>query len=322
MNVGFYGVRGSTPCCSADSHRYGGNTSCVVLTDAGREPLVLDLGTGLRFYGQACENGQFEGTALVSHLHWDHVQGLPFFGPGLAGGSKMTVYAPASEDYPTARAAFDAFMNPPFFPVGLDALAGEFDIRDAPVGAFESGGWTVRCGEVPHVGRTLGFRVSNGEYSLAYIPDHQQPGPNATDIDPSVRELCADVDVLIHDAQFDDEEFAKKPDWGHCTWRYAVHVACEVGAKCLVLFHHDPSHNDERVDGLLAAARDEAARRGGPEVLAAAERMFISLAAGGRTTTASADKVVTSNGPTEVACDLSAMDNGVQAVVPLAPAAP
>ena len=277
MLVSFFGVRGSTPCCSDELHRYGGNTSCVVLEAPDEDPLILDLGTGLRFFGITRKSGDpFRGTALVSHLHWDHVQGLPFFAPVLAVGAALDIFAPSENDR-SARAAFDTFMAPPFFPVGIDALPGKIRVMDMPGHRFAVGGWEVEARMVPHVGKTFGFRISKGGRSVAYIPDHQQPGSRATHVDPEVLALCAGVDLLIHDAQFDDDEFELKSDWGHCTVAYAVRVAAEAGAKSLALFHHDPSHTDARIDDLHAGARALGTRIGMFDIIAAAEGMAISL---------------------------------------------
>lgn len=278
MKISFYGVRGSTPCCAPELQRYGGNTSCVVVESGARSPLILDLGTGLRFFGQRSRDGQpFRGTALVSHLHWDHVQGLPFFAPVLAMGAELDVYAPAC-DGRSAREAFDQFMAPPFFPVGLEALPGRITIHDTPEARFEVDGWSVTGLEVPHVGRTLGYRISDGVHTIAYIPDHQQPELGSTTVAPNVVELAEDVDVLIHDAQFDDAAFVLKPDWGHCTVSYAVEVAAAASVSTLALFHHDPSHDDGRVDRLAAEARELGAARGVHDVIAAAEGSAIDLA--------------------------------------------
>lgn len=281
MNVNFYGVRGSTPCCSPELHRYGGNTSCVVLEHPGQDPVVLDLGTGLRFYGLSEQVPRpFRGTALVSHLHWDHVQGLPFFAPVLAAGASLDIYAPAEagpQGRRSAREAFDLFMGPPYFPVGLDALPGEIAIHDIPERTFSVGGWKVTALAVPHVGLTYGFRIEIDGRSVVYIPDHQQPGEDATEVAESVIELASGADLLIHDAQFDDAEFRSKSDWGHCTVSYAVRVAAEAQVSTLALFHHDPAHPDDQLDRLLAGAQSLGRRLGVSDVIAAAEGSVVSL---------------------------------------------
>jgi ribonuclease BN (tRNA processing enzyme) len=275
--ITFYGVRGSTPCACDSVARYGGNTSCVVITSDDHDPVILDLGTGLRFYGLDHPFDQpFRGTALLTHLHWDHVQGIPFFSPLLVEGASLSVYGPPQEVEDLA-AAVRRFVRPPYFPVGIDDLPGEITFHDAPIGTFELDGCTVEAAWVPHVGPTLGFRVTTGGVTIAYVSDHQQPGLGATEVDPAVLDLCQGADVLVHDAQFDDLEFSMRSDWGHCTADYAVEVAAQAEVRTLVLFHHDPAHTDLRVDELLAGARRLADERGVEQVLAASEGLCLQV---------------------------------------------
>ncbi len=277
--ITFYGVRGSTPCACDSVARYGGNTSCVVLTSDAHDPVILDLGTGLRFYGLDHPfDRPFRGTALLTHLHWDHVQGIPFFSPLLVDGASLDVYGP-SQEVEDLESAVRRFVRPPYFPVGIDDLPGEITFHDAPVGEFQIDGCTVEAAWVPHVGPTLGYRVTSAGVSVAYVSDHQQPGLGSTEVDPAVLDLCHGVDVLIHDAQFDDLEFSMRSDWGHCTVDYAVEVAARAGARTLVLFHHDPSHTDLRIDELLAGARRLAEERGVEQVLAASEGLRLEVEA-------------------------------------------
>lgn len=277
LNVAFYGVRGSTPVSGPDVLRYGGNTSCVVLTGPTIDPIVLDLGTGLRRYGVAYgPTTPFKGTALVSHLHWDHVQGLPFFAPVLQPGAHLEVFGPSPVQYANLRDAFDTFMQPPFFPVTIAQLAGQIDVIDCPDGDFKVGGAHVLAREVPHVGYTLGFRITVGGVTMAYLPDHQQPTDGSMDVADSVLELVEGVDLLIHDAQFLPEEFARKADWGHCTTEYALMVARQGGAKRLALFHHDPLRSDADLDHLGACNR-LAGQRLGIDVITAAEGLQVAF---------------------------------------------
>ncbi|MBS1836656.1 MAG: MBL fold metallo-hydrolase [Actinobacteria bacterium] len=274
-------MRGSTPCSGESLRRYGGNTACVVVEDDAHDPILFDLGTGLRFYGlahQARGGGSFRGTALLTHLHWDHVQGIPFFPPLLTSGGQVRVHAPAPDDERLADTV-QRFLSPPYFPVSIDALPGEITFHDTQPGAFEVGAAVVHAAWVPHCGPTFGYRVELGGRTVAYVSDHQQPGIGSTEVDGAVLDLCAGVDVLIHDAQFDDDEFALRSDWGHCTVDYAVEVAAQAGVGTLVLFHHDPSHVDERIDELLDHARQVADRRGVTDVLAAYEGLTMSLPA-------------------------------------------
>jgi phosphoribosyl 1,2-cyclic phosphodiesterase len=276
--VTFYGVRGSTPCSCPENQRYGGNTACVVVESPPARPVIFDLGTGLRFYGlDQPEHATFSGVALVSHLHWDHVQGLPFFPPVLRPGAHLDIYGPRPDDGQSLAEAFRTFLAPPFFPVEIEALPGTFTFTEVTDGAFDLDGYRVTVASVPHVGPTVGYRLERDGVSVAYVSDHQQPGCFATDVAPQVIELCRDVDLLIHDAQYTDDEFMARHDWGHCTVDYAVEVAARSGARCLALFHHDPLHHDGMIDDLVRLAAKTGAARGVPEVVAASEGLVLSL---------------------------------------------
>lgn len=276
MQITFYGVRGSTPCPGEPNRRYGGNTSCVAIEADGHDPIVLDLGTGLRNWGQTLPlDGSFRGHALVTHVHWDHVQGLPFFMPVLAEGASLDVYGPPP---PTGslRDCFDTFVSPPFFPVGIDELPGSIRFHDVSDCDLAIGDAKVMIRTVPHTGLTNGYRVEQDGAVVTYISDHQMPTDGSMDIADSVLELCDGADLLIHDSQYTPDEFTKKAHWGHCTVDYAVHVGREAGVKRLALFHHDPAHDDDIVDCLLAGAR-VLAGAAIDEVVAAAEHTTIVL---------------------------------------------
>lgn len=282
VEVRFHGVRGSTPCACEQVRRYGGNTSCVSVESPGEPPILLDIGTGLRLYGLTQpQDGSFRGTALVSHLHWDHVQGLPFFTPVLRPGASLTLYAPPQDDGRSTHETFDAFMRPPYFPVRMDELPGDIRFEDCDDGWFAVGEAEVLGRAIPHVGRTFGYRVSWHGVSVAYLPDHQQPYDGGFEVAQSALELADGADVLIHDAQYTAAEFDVKRTWGHCTYEYALHVAREAGASTLVLFHHDPIRDDAALDAELRRVRD-LAERSGVEVLAAAEGMVLPLGHGDR----------------------------------------
>lgn len=272
VTVAFYGVRGSTPCSCASHAQIGGNTSCVVVTREGEPAIVLDVGTGLRFYGCDLAGAPFDGTMLVTHLHWDHIQGLPFFAPLLHPESTTRLIGPPETNAGFAE-SLGGILCPPYFPVTLDQLAGSVQIDDLWADSIQHGTATITAAPVPHTGRTNGYRIDWGDCSIAYVPDHQEPidgGPVAD----SVLELADGVDLLIHDAQFTPELLAARPDWGHATPEFAVRVAREAGAARLALHHHDPLHDDDMVN---AMATDAAMLDDGIEVFAAAEGMKVSL---------------------------------------------
>jgi phosphoribosyl 1,2-cyclic phosphodiesterase len=277
VNVTFYGVRGSTPCSCESNRRYGGNTACVAIDVPGHDPIVLDLGTGLRFWGESLPVDQpFHGHALVTHLHWDHVQGLPFFTPVLRPESTLDVYAPGV-DHEALATAFDEFMKPPYFPVRVADLPGELRFHAVTDAVFAAGGAKVTARSVPHIGETNGYRIEHDGVVVVYVSDHQQPVDGSLTVPDAVLELCEGADLLIHDAQFTPSEFLLKSDWGHCTVDYALAVASQAGVRRLALFHHDPGHDDVMIDSLLLEAREKAAALGATEVIAASEGLTLSL---------------------------------------------
>jgi len=232
-----------------------------VAVEVGDEaPIVLDLGTGLRpmghvLDGRAAPGAGVEVTAFLTHLHWDHIIGLPFCTPLLRRGGRMDVYGPPQEGG-TLHEVIDRVVQPPFFPVQVHELEGSITFHEVSDDVVGVGSAKVLVRRVPHVGTTLGFRIEAGGTAVAYVSDHQAPDDRAQ-VDPAVLELCHGADLVIHDAQYTEEEFRAKATWGHSTVAYAVHVAAEAGARQLVLFHHDPQHEDDVVDGLLAQARAE-----------------------------------------------------------------
>jgi phosphoribosyl 1,2-cyclic phosphodiesterase len=279
VRVRFYGVRGSTPCAGPEYSRYGGHSSCVAIEADNAPPILFDLGTGLRPYGVDYD-GLFNGSVLLTHLHWDHVQGLPFFTPLHREGASLDVYGPRQVEGALGD-VFSGMMCPPYFPIQPNQLAGDVRFHDTGDDDFPVGTAKVRSRWVRHVGPTLGFRIDWNGVSIAYVPDHG-PGCNPDDPDDYVPhemlELCDGVDLLIHDAQHTHEEYGPKRHWGHCTIEYAIHVAKESGARNLALFHHDPAHGDEQLAQIEKEAQDHAAARNAPDVFAAFEGLAVDLA--------------------------------------------
>ncbi|MEM8902158.1 MAG: MBL fold metallo-hydrolase [Actinomycetota bacterium] len=236
--------------------------------------MVLDLGTGLR----RLTEGPMRAIALVTHLHFDHVQGLPFCAGLLHDDAHIDIYGPP-QDEGSLEDAFRQFVKPPLFPLTLDQLPGQFRFHEVDEERFEvAPGVEVEARRVPHPGPTNGYRIECDGGSIAYVPDHQQPLDSSA-IPQGVIELARDVDLLIHDAQFLPEEFARKSDWGHCTVEFAVGVALRARARRLALFHHDPSHADGLIDVMVSGARECAARFGDLDVFAAREGAEVTVAA-------------------------------------------
>ncbi len=218
----------------------------------------------------------FRGSCLITHLHWDHVQGLPFFPPLLEQGNKLDLYAPIQEDGSSIGDVVRASLGPPLFPIGLDDLPGDVGFHDLGDDDFMIGDVRIRSRLIPHVGNTLGYRLEFGGASVAYLSDHQQPGIDVYEATDNALELCEGVDLLIHDAQYSRAEFARKASWGHCTAEYACWLAMTSGAKQLALFHHDPSHHDDEIDATLAQTR-ERCHGSGTHVVAAREGLKLHV---------------------------------------------
>lgn len=287
----FYGVRGSTPCDGARYERYGGNTSCVALESPGHDPIVFDLGTGLREYGDVVTKqfaadlagnrftSPYRATVLLTHLHWDHIIGFPFFTPVFRPDAVVDIYGPRQEEGLLAD-VFAGVMRPPYFPITPGDLGGTANFVDTDKDEFAVNGAKVRARWVRHTDPTLGFRVEQEGAAVAYMSDHG-PGcapDDADDFIPNdILELCDGVDVLIHDAQHTVHEYEAKRHFGHSTIDYAVHVAREAGVKTLALFHHCPSHSDADIDEIVAHARDLSAETNGPEVIGANEGLRLTV---------------------------------------------
>ena len=257
MRIDLCGVRGSMPAAGREYVRVGGDTSCVALsadTDPGPR-LLLDAGTGLRNVARLLDGAPFRGSLLLTHLHWDHTQGLPFFSAGDRPDARVVVHLPV--EGPDAARALDPMFGPPFFPITSGGLRGAWSFHPLREGRLEVESFDVLVRAVPHPGGvTFGLRIHDGRTTIAYVPDH---GPLALGAGPdgwgpyhdAVLTLAAGADLLLHDAQFTAEDLAAKPVFGHSAVDYAVALAerCEVGQ--LLLFHHDPSRTDDAVDALV-----------------------------------------------------------------------
>lgn len=250
MKLLLLGVRGSTPAPGPDFVRYGGHTSCVaVIPEGGGDPtLVLDAGTGLRMLSARLSLLAFRGAIVLSHLHWDHVQGIPFFSAGDRHASVVDLYVPAQRGE-SGRQLLTRIMSPPLFPIEPGGLNGDWSFHTLDAGEYEIGGYEVRTADLAHKGgRTLGFRIEDEASSMAYLPDHG-PVQGCSD---EARALLAGVDVMLHDAQFLESERAVADEYGHATVDEAIRLAVEADVGLLVLFHHSPTRTDEHLDELAA----------------------------------------------------------------------
>jgi len=275
MRIKFWGVRGSTPAPQPENMRYGGNTSCVEVR-VGDQLFIFDCGTGFRIFGNALRR-EFNGRSVsahvfVSHFHWDHIQGLPFFGP-LYDNRDNHFQFHCSNKIRSLKQVFEEQMAAPFFPVGLNEMQARQEFYDLDKGSLDLGNAQLKAKWLNHPQGCMGFRLESKDGIVVYATDNE---PGNTEFDKNVRTLAAGADVLIYDAQYLPEEYeAQRRGWGHSHWREAVNVAMESGAKELILFHHDPDHNDACIDKVVKEARNYY-----PRVRAAAEGMQIDLSNG------------------------------------------
>ncbi len=284
--VTFWGTRGSIPTPGAHTARYGGNTPCVAVEGARGQLVILDAGTGIRALGVQLvekQNGAVKVEILLSHAHWDHIQGLPHFKPFFAPGNAVRIWG-TRQGTASLEAILRQQMDPAVFPVPLDALSAELTVQQLEPAEFSLGEFRVRTIKLRHPGTTLGYRLTPGKGgpSMAYVTDNELGPGGHYDTPPTWRRdfvaFLQGADLLIHDAMYTPAELETHRGWGHSTYEEAVTLAQEAGVKRLVLFHHEPEHADEAMDELVAAARRYAQSRGRPlDVAAAQEGMQLTL---------------------------------------------
>lgn len=284
--VTFWGTRGSIPTPGPLTARYGGNTPCVAVEGAGGHLVILDAGTGIRALGLQLvekQNGAIRAEILLTHAHWDHIQGLPYFKPFFAAGNAVRIWG-SRQGTASLEGILRQQMDPAVFPVPLDALSAALTVQEVAAGEFTVGEFRVRAMKLRHPGTTLGYRLTpvSGGPSLAYATDNELgPGgqyPVAATWRREFVDFLRGVDVLVHDAMYTPAELETHRGWGHSTYEEAVALAADAGVRRLVLFHHEPEHADAAMDALVAAAQQVARTRGGPaEVLAAQEGMQLTL---------------------------------------------
>lgn len=252
--VRFWGVRGSIACPGPETVRYGGNTSCVEMLVGGRR-LIFDGGTGLRELGLTLLSKMpLEADLFFTHSHWDHIQGFPFFVPAFVPGNRFHIYGTIAPNGSTIEQRLNDQMLHPNFPVPLQIMGADLKFCDIEIGE------TVRIGDIEvenallnHPGEAVGYRVSWQGGVAAYITDTEH-FPDR--LDENVLWLARDADIMIYDATYTNEEYynekSSKVGWGHSTWQEAVKVAKAANVKKLVIFHHDPIHDDDFMDRVAA----------------------------------------------------------------------
>jgi phosphoribosyl 1,2-cyclic phosphodiesterase len=295
VQVRFWGTRGSIAAPGKATVRYGGNTSCVEVRTAGGELVIFDSGTGIRELGQALAsgNGPVHGHIFLSHTHWDHIQGFPFFWPAFVEGNDLTIYAGRDLDR-ELESVLAGQMEYAYFPVRLEDMRAAVRFRDLGEEQLTVGDARIAVQYMNHTGLTLGYRLQADDRIVVYATDNEPHDKLLRDLggrgrppatpwpvhhgDRRFVEFVRDADLLITDAQYTAEEWSQKIGWGHSTVEHAVDFAVAARVKQLALFHHDPTRNDRAVDALVRRARRRVARQGSSLVVfAAAEGLTLAI---------------------------------------------
>jgi len=277
LKVRFWGVRGSISCSGAEYARYGGNTSCLEVTAGGRR-LIFDAGTGIRALGlQLKREPKTDIDIYFTHTHLDHITGLTFFAPLFNERAAVRMWAGHLEEPYTLKKVVANLMAAPLYPVSLDVFHASVEFKEFKAGdRLNCGPMAMRTTPLNHPNGATGYRIDHGGKSICYITDteHRPDGP-----DRNIVELCRGADIMIYDSSYTDEEYPKYKDWGHSTWQEAVRVADAAHVATVVLFHHDPSHDDAFMDGVAreaATMRPGTAANGLPRVIVAHEGLTLS----------------------------------------------
>ena len=259
-----WGTRGSIPTPGPETVRYGGNTTCFELRHAEKR-IIFDAGSGIRPLGlDIVERGPDTLHIFLTHFHWDHIQGFPFFAPLYDPEDSIKVVGPKQKDIDVQN-LFAGQMGPIYFPVPFSVVAAEMEFEHLNDGEYELDGIRMKVMRVKHPSYVIAYRIEVGGRVICLVPDNEMDGEIydvGPDWDRRIVDFVGDADVLVHDSMYTDEEYARRAGWGHSTFGQSVRLAEEAGADRLLFFHHDPTRTDDALDEIVARTRDEAQSRG------------------------------------------------------------
>jgi len=271
MKITFWGVRGSIPTPGPSTAKYGGNTACIEVRNNANEMIIIDAGSGLRCLGMKLlsEKRQIETAILLSHTHWDHIQGIPFFIPIYIPGNIFHIYGPKGTKRNLSE-IFNIQMDHDFFPLNFNGLPSTNYFKQLDEETFEFKSFTISTKILNHggLGAVLGYKITSDDKTIVYASDHEgyalmfKSGSDKTQklidgMEAKYRNFLFDADLLIHDAQYDDEDYKTKRGWGHSSIEYAVNSALSANIKKIALIHYDPNYNDERIDNILQKTKNK-----------------------------------------------------------------
>lgn len=253
----FWGVRGSIPCPGPDTLRYGGNTSCIEVS-CGTHQMIFDAGSGIRRLGGQCvQRGRTDYQVFFTHTHLDHIIGLPFFAPAFNPVNKMALYAGHLQGNVRLRDVLSGMMQDPIFPIGIDQFSAQTDFHEFAPGDVLTpyDEVSIRTAPLNHPNGATGYRIDYRGHSVCIITDTEHVEGQ---LDQHIVDLVRGSDIMIYDSTYTDEEYPRHRGWGHSTWQEGLRIARHASVGRLVIFHHDPAHDDDQMDAIASAAEAEA----------------------------------------------------------------